>query len=87
MVNKAPKILLTFIINYINDWVRSEKDQRINFNQHFEWPPTCVLNMYIHQVTENPEHLEKPDNNNNDNHDIEDCFDFSIHGDVCVYKP
>lgn len=43
--------------------------------------------MYIRQVRENPEYLEKPDDNNNHNHNIEDGFDFVIHGDVSIDKP
>jgi len=36
---------------------------------------------------EKPKYLEKPNNNCNYNHNIEDGFDFSIHGDVCIDKP
>jgi hypothetical protein len=43
--------------------------------------------MYTHQVTDNPKYLEKPDDNNNHNHNIEDGFDFVIHGNVCIDKP
>jgi hypothetical protein len=46
-----------------------------------------ILNMYTHQVTDNPKYLEKPDDNNNHNHNIEDGFDFVIHGNVCIDKP
>ena len=40
-----------------------------------------------HDVIENPEYLEKPNDNCNDNDNIEDFFDFAIHGDIGVDKP
>jgi hypothetical protein len=43
--------------------------------------------MYIRQVSENPKYLEKPNDNNNHNHNVENGFDFVIHGDVCIDKP
>jgi len=43
--------------------------------------------MYILQVAENPKYLEKPDNNNNHNNNIENVFDSMIHGDVIIDKP
>jgi hypothetical protein len=36
---------------------------------------------------EYPEYPEKPDDNNNHDHYIENGFDFVIHGDVGVDKP
>jgi len=46
-----------------------------------------ILNMYIRQEVENPKYLEKPDDDHNHNHNIEDGFDLVIHGDVPVDKP
>jgi hypothetical protein len=36
---------------------------------------------------EKPKCLEKPDDQNDHNHNVEDPFDFAIHGDVCIDKP
>ena len=46
-----------------------------------------ILYMYILQMTEKSKCLKKPNDNNNYNHNIEDFFDFAIHGDVCIDKP
>jgi hypothetical protein len=43
--------------------------------------------MYTPEVTENPEYLEKPDNNNNHNNDVEYVFDLTIHWDIIIDKP
>ena len=43
--------------------------------------------MHIHQVMDYSKRLEKPNDNNNHNHDIKNGFDFVIHGDVCINKP
>jgi hypothetical protein len=43
--------------------------------------------MYILQVIEKSKYLEKPNDNNNHNHNVEDIFDFAIHGDVRIDKP
>jgi len=37
--------------------------------------------MYIHQVSEKPKNLEKPNDKNNHNHKVEDFFDGGVHGD------
>ena len=46
-----------------------------------------ILNMHILQVMKKPKCLEKPNDNNNHNHNVEDLFDLSVHGDVGIYKP
>jgi hypothetical protein len=43
--------------------------------------------MDIRQVGENPEYLEKPDDDHNHDHHIENGFDFVIHGDISIDKP
>lgn len=45
-----------------------------------------ILNINILQVCENPKYLEKPADNNQDNHYIQDTFNFTIHRDVIVYN-
>lgn len=45
------------------------------------------LYMYIHQVGENPKYLEKPNDKNNHNHNIENWFDVVVHGDKCIDDP
>jgi hypothetical protein len=50
-------------------------------------PSLLILYVDIRQVSENPEYLEKPDNYNNHDHNVEDGFDFVIHRDVSVDKP
>ena len=55
-------------------------------NHHFYDSGICILNIYILKVSENPEDLEKPDGNDNYNHNIEDFLDFTIHRDVIIDK-
>jgi hypothetical protein len=43
--------------------------------------------MYILQVMKKPEYLEKPNDNNNYNYNVEDLFDRTIHGDISIDKP
>jgi hypothetical protein len=43
--------------------------------------------MQILQVIENPEYLEKPDDHSNNYHNVQDIFNFTVHGDVPVDKP
>ena len=43
--------------------------------------------MYILQVIENSKYLEKPNDNNNHNHNIENGFDLVINGDISIDKP
>ena len=43
--------------------------------------------MYISKVAEKPKYLEKPNDQRNHNHKIEDLFDFMIHGDECIDNP
>ena len=43
--------------------------------------------MYIGEVTEKTEDFKKPYDNYNYNYYVEYFFDFTIHGNVCVYKP
>jgi hypothetical protein len=43
--------------------------------------------MNIGQIAKKPENLKKPYNSNNYNYDIEDVFNFVIHGDVCIDSP
>jgi hypothetical protein len=45
------------------------------------------LNMDIRQVSENPEYLEKPDDYDNHDYNIENGFDFVIHGDISINQP
>jgi hypothetical protein len=39
------------------------------------------------KISEQAENLEKPDNKNNHNHNVEDVFDLAIHRDVRIHKP
>ena len=41
-------------------------------------------NVNILQISENPEYLKKPADNQKYNHSIQDIFDFAIHRDVIV---
>jgi hypothetical protein len=43
--------------------------------------------MDIRQVTEKSEYLQQPDDNNNYNNNVDDRFDFMVHGDVCIDQP
>lgn len=43
--------------------------------------------MNILQVTEKAEYFQKPDNKHNNNYDIKDVFDFTIHRNVIIDKP
>jgi len=43
--------------------------------------------MNIRQVSEKSKYLEKPYDNNNHNNNVDDSFDFDIHGDVRINKP
>jgi len=43
--------------------------------------------MYIRQVAEKPEYLEKPNDKNDHNHKVEDSFDLVIHGDERIDNP
>ena len=43
--------------------------------------------MNVCQVSDQPENLEKPDDNNDHNHNVDDPSDFVIHWDVRIHKP
>jgi len=43
--------------------------------------------MDVRQVSENTKYLEKPDNYNDHDHNVEDGLDFVIHGNIGVDKP
>ena len=43
--------------------------------------------MIMHQVSNNAKYFKEPNDNNYHNHNIEDGFDFMIHGDVGIDKP
>jgi len=43
--------------------------------------------MNMHQIAENPKYLEKPKDNYNHNDNVQDSFDFVIHGDIPIDKP
>jgi len=43
--------------------------------------------MSTHQIPEKTEYFEKPYNGDNDHNNVENVFDFVIHGDVCVDCP
>ena len=43
--------------------------------------------MNVCQVSDKPEYLEKPDDNNDHHHDVDDPSDFVIHGDIGVDQP
>lgn len=51
------------------------------------WLQGMVLNLNVPQVFKRPECLKKPDYQNNNDDNIQDTFDFTIHGDVSVDKP
>lgn len=51
------------------------------------YPGKHSLNMNSHQVAEEPKDFKKPDDNNNHDHNVEDFFYGSIHGDHCIDKP
>jgi hypothetical protein len=46
-----------------------------------------ILYVDIRQVSENPEYLEKPNDYDNHDHNIENGFDFVIHGNVGIDQP
>jgi hypothetical protein len=46
-----------------------------------------TLHVNVGDVGEQPEYFQKPDNDDDYNHDIQDGFDLMIHGNVCVDKP
>lgn len=43
--------------------------------------------MYIHHGIEQSKYLEKPNDYGYHNHNIQDSFYFTIHGDVRIDKP
>lgn len=43
--------------------------------------------MNVCNIAYQPEDFEKPDNNDDHDHDIQDGFDLMIHGNVGVDKP
>jgi len=45
------------------------------------------LYLNIGQIAKKPEYLEKPNNSNNYNYNIEDVFNLMIHRDVCIDNP
>jgi len=46
-----------------------------------------LLNVNIRQVAENTKYLKKPNDKENHNNKVEDCFDLVIHGDERIDKP
>jgi len=45
-----------------------------------------LLNINIFKVVENPKDLKKPDDDNNHHDNVQNVFDFTIHGDVIIDK-
>jgi hypothetical protein len=45
------------------------------------------LHMYIRQVTEKAKYLQKPDDYNNHNYNVENSFQSALHGYVIVDNP
>ena len=43
--------------------------------------------MDIRQVAEKPEYLEKPDDNNDHDDNVQDSLDFDIHRDIGIDQP
>jgi hypothetical protein len=43
--------------------------------------------MYIPEIAQKSKYFYKPNNYSNYDHNVEDPSDFTIHGDVVVYKP
>jgi len=43
--------------------------------------------MDIHQVAKKAKDLEKPNNKGNHYHNVEDSFDFVVHGNECIDNP
>jgi hypothetical protein len=43
--------------------------------------------MYIRHVSEKPKYLEQPYDQYNYNHNVENLFDFVVHGDECIDDP
>lgn len=95
-VSSAPKILLIFI--FFNYRVFScDKTESLKYGYSFKVPGSenkhiklllkYLSDMYILQVMEKSKCFKKPDNNNYNNHNVEDCFDCTFHGDVPVDKP
>jgi hypothetical protein len=39
------------------------------------------------KVSEDTKHVQKPQYDANYNHNIEDIFDFGVHGEVRIYQP
>jgi hypothetical protein len=48
---------------------------------------TNYLYMHIGDIMHKSKYFEKPNNHRNYNYDVEDGFDFSVHGDVRINKP
>jgi len=46
-----------------------------------------ILDVNILNETENSKHFQKPDNNSDNNHYIENTFDFTIHRNIIIDKP
>ena len=75
-VSNAPKILLRFIFYFFKDCIGIAV-----INDHWS------LNSYTHQVIKYPENFKQPDDNNDYNDNVQNVFDFAIHGDVGIDEP
>jgi hypothetical protein len=56
-------------------------------NKHSNNFAILFSNVQILQVMKKSKYLEKPNDNNYHNHNVEDPFDLTIHGDECIHKP
>lgn len=70
-VSNPPKIFLIFISAY----------------KYCRYKIKCILNAYITQVMENPEYFQKPYNNEDYHHNIQNGFNLFIHRDVRINEP
>ena len=59
-------------------------DFQLNINKFWV---VIFLNLNICQVAKKSKYFENPYDCNNDNHNIEEVFDFVIHGNVCIDSP
>jgi hypothetical protein len=60
--------------------VRNENNILDNFNLH-------ISHMYIRQITEKAEYLQKPNDYYNHYYNVENSFNCAVHRDVCIDNP
>lgn len=45
-----------------------------------------LSDVYVFQIAEHPENIQKPDDYNNYHNGIQDTFDFPVHRDIIIDK-